>query len=117
MPGADRERAWAEEQPGAAPPRGDRQGAQCRYDKEKFSMNSSDFSRQLGGKLRIARLNCGLSLAQVEERSGGRWTKDSLGAYESGRRRIKAETFAELAGFYGVCHDALLPSTNMPLPY
>jgi transcriptional regulator with XRE-family HTH domain len=80
-------------------------------------MNTNDFSRQLGSKLRIARLNCGLSLAQVEERSGGRWTKDSLGGYESGRRRIKAETFAELAGFYGVCNDALLPSTDMPLPY
>jgi hypothetical protein len=85
--------------------------------KEKLPMNSNDFSRQLGGKLRIARLNCGLSLAQVEEKSGGRWTKDSLGDYESGRRRIKAETFAELAAFYGVCLDALLRGTDMSLPY
>jgi transcriptional regulator with XRE-family HTH domain len=80
-------------------------------------MNTNDFSRQLGGKLRIARLNCGLSLAQVEEKSGGRWTKDSLGDYESGRRRIKAETFAELAAFYGVCLDALLPGTDMSLSH
>ena len=81
-------------------------------------MNSStDFSRQLGGKLRIARLNRGLSLAQVEEKSGRRWTKDSLGDYESGRRSIKAETFAELAAFYGVPLDALLPDTYLPLPY
>lgn len=80
-------------------------------------MNSNDFSRQLGGKLRMARLNCGLSLAQVEERSGGRWTKDSLGDYESGRRKIKAETFAELAAFYAVPLDALLPGTEMSLRY
>ena len=80
-------------------------------------MNSNDFSRQLGCKLRMARLNCGLSRAQVEEKSGGRWTKDSLGGYESGRRRIKAETFAELAAFYSVCLVALLPGTEMPPPY
>jgi transcriptional regulator with XRE-family HTH domain len=79
-------------------------------------MNSNDFSRQLGCKLRVARLNCGLSLAQVEEKSGGRWTKECLGNYESGRRRIKAETFAGLAGFYGVSFDALLPGTDVPLP-
>lgn len=78
-------------------------------------MNSNDFSRQLGCKLRSARLDCGLSLAQVEERSGGRWTKGSLADYESARRRIKAETFAELAAFYGVSHDALLPGTEMPV--
>jgi transcriptional regulator with XRE-family HTH domain len=79
-------------------------------------MDSNDFSRQLGGKLRTARLNCGMSLAQVEARSGGRWTKNSLGDYESGKREIKAETFAELAAFYRVSLDALLPSTEMLLP-
>ena len=80
-------------------------------------MNNNAFSRQLGCMLRVARLNCGLSLAQVEERSGGRWTKASLGDYESGRRKIKAETFAELAAFYGVPLDALLPGTDMSLRY
>ena len=80
-------------------------------------MNAKDFSRQLGGNLRTARLNRGLSLAQVEERSGGRWTRDSLGGYESGRRSIKAETFWELATFYRVSPDALLPGTDMPMPY
>jgi hypothetical protein len=103
----------------AEAPHHDRAIAQgtVQHDKEKFPMNSNDFSKQLGRKLRMARLNCGLSLAQVEEKSDGRWTKDSLGNYESGRRRIKAETFAELAAFYGVCLDALLPGTDMPLPY
>ena len=79
-------------------------------------MNANDFSRQLGGNLRIARLNRGLSLAQVEQRSGGRWTSDSLGGYESGRRSIKAETFWELARFYCVSPKALLPDTGMPMP-
>lgn len=78
-------------------------------------MNANDFSRQLGGNLRIARLNRGLSLAQVEQRSGGRWTRDSLGGYESGRRNIKAETFWELARFYCVSPKALLPDTVMPI--
>src|ERR1700760_1458873 len=45
---------------------------------------NDDFSRQLGDKLRIARLNHGLTLAQVEERSGGRWTSERLGHYECG---------------------------------
>ena len=80
-------------------------------------MSSNAFTKQLGCKLRIARLNCGLSLAQVEERSGGRWTKASLGDYESGKREIKAETFAELAAFYRVSLDALLPSAEMLLPH
>jgi transcriptional regulator with XRE-family HTH domain len=80
-------------------------------------MDSNDFSRQLGGKLRKARLNRGMSLAQVEARSRGRWTENSLGDYESGKREIKAETFAELAAFYRVSLDALLPSTEMLLPY
>ena len=79
-------------------------------------MNINYFSRQLGCKLRVARLNRGLSLTQVEETSGGRWTKASLGDYESGRRRMRAETFVELAAFYGVPLDALLPGSDMPLP-
>ncbi len=79
-------------------------------------MNSNDFSRRLGCKLRRARLNRSLSLAQVEEKSDGRWTKRSLGDYESGRRNIKAEAFAELAAFYGVPLDELLPETNIPRP-
>ena len=74
-----------------------------------------DFSRQLGSKLRIARLNRGLSLVQVEERSGGRWTSESLGHYECGRRPIKAETFIELAAFYCVRPKALLPGTELSL--
>jgi transcriptional regulator with XRE-family HTH domain len=80
-------------------------------------VNANDFSRQLGVNLRIARLNRGLSLAQVEEKSGGRWTKDSLGGYESGRRNIKAEIFWELATFYRVSPGALLPGTGLPLPF
>jgi transcriptional regulator with XRE-family HTH domain len=72
-------------------------------------MNSNDFSRLLGCKLRRARLNRSLSLVQVEEKSGGRWTKKSLGDYESGRRNIKAEKFTELAAFYGVSLEDSLP--------
>ena len=81
----------------------------------RVTMNINDFSRQLGSKLQTARLNRGLTLAQVEERSGGRWTKHSVSDYESGRRRIKAETFAELAAFYGVPLRTLLPDNDMPL--
>jgi transcriptional regulator with XRE-family HTH domain len=76
-------------------------------------MSTNDFSRQLGGKLRIARLNRGLSLAQVEESSGHRWTRESLGDYETGRRAIKAETFVELAAFYHVRPMTLLPGSDL----
>jgi transcriptional regulator with XRE-family HTH domain len=78
---------------------------------------NDDFSRQLGDRLRIARLNRGLTLAQVEERSGGRWTSERLGHYECGRRPIKAETFAELAAFYRVRPKTLLPAAGMGLQY
>ena len=35
----------------------------------------------------------------------------------SGRRKIQAETFMEPAVFAGVPQDALLPATDVPLPF
>ncbi len=69
----------------------------------------SDYQRRLGERLRSIRLQQGLTLQQVEERSGGRWKGVVVGAYERGDRAISTSKLAELADFYGVPVSELLP--------
>jgi transcriptional regulator with XRE-family HTH domain len=58
--------------------------------------------RRLGSRLRDIRHQQGLSLAQVQARSGGRWKAVVVGAYERGDRSITIGRLEELARFYGV---------------
>lgn len=67
--------------------------------------------RELGARLRRVRTQQGLSLAQVEQRSGGRWKAVVVGAYERGDRAVTIERLAELAAFYGVPLAHLLPGS------
>lgn len=67
--------------------------------------------RELGARLRSVRVQQELSLAQVEERSEGRWKAVVVGAYERGDRAVTIERLAELARFYGVPLTHLLPTT------
>ena len=48
---------------------GERQGGHCQHGKEKFPMNSNDFTRQLGCKLRMARLETRCSRGRRLRRS------------------------------------------------
>lgn len=66
-------------------------------------------TKELGARLRRIRNQQGLSLAQVEERSGGTWKAVVVGAYERGDRSISLPRLAELADFYGVPVVDLLP--------
>lgn len=72
--------------------------------------------RELGARLRAVRLQQGLSLAQVEERSEGAWKAVVVGAYERGDRAVTIGRLAELAGFYRVPLAHLLPPSPHELP-
>ena len=65
--------------------------------------------RELGVRLRRLRGQQGLSLAQVEARSDGRWKAVVVGAYERGDRAVTIGRLAGLAEFYGVPLAHLLP--------
>lgn len=72
-------------------------------------MTGRDRQLVLGARLRRIRAQQGLSLAQVEERSGGRWKAVVVGAYERGDRAITIERLAALAEFYDVPISHVLP--------
>lgn len=72
-------------------------------------MSRIEFQRRLGARLRAIRQQQGLTLQQVEERSGGRWKAVVVGSYERGDRAISVGKLAELAAFYGVPITELLP--------
>lgn len=72
----------------------------------------SPHARRIGARLRAIRRQQGLSLADVEESSGGRWKAVVVGAYERADRAASVERLAGLAAFYGVPLADLLPETT-----
>jgi transcriptional regulator with XRE-family HTH domain len=70
---------------------------------------ASDYARALGARLRGIRTQQGLSLHGVEEKSEGRWKAVVVGSYERGDRAVTVQRLAELADFYGVPVQELLP--------
>jgi len=66
------------------------------------------FTRTVGARLRAVRRQRGMSLADVEERSQGRWSASALGAYERGFRNITVPRLHALAEFYAVPMAVLL---------
>lgn len=77
-----------------------------------------DFARMVGNRLRAIRQAQGLSLVDVEERSGGRWSSSAIGAYERGFRNLSLPRLRDLAEFYRVPVGVLLgeagPYTQPP---
>jgi transcriptional regulator with XRE-family HTH domain len=71
------------------------------------------FSAQVGQRLRAIRQAQGLSLAEVESRSEGRWSASAVGAYERGFRTLSLPRLKSLADFYKVPVAVLL---GEPLP-
>lgn len=69
----------------------------------------SEYERALGERLRAARERRRLSLREVEEKSGGRWTAATVGTYERAERSVTVAKLAALAEFYGVPVSSLLP--------
>jgi transcriptional regulator with XRE-family HTH domain len=62
----------------------------------------------LGGVLRAARRQRGLTLREVARLSASRFKASALGGYERGERAISLERFCDLAGVYGIPPDRLL---------
>jgi transcriptional regulator with XRE-family HTH domain len=75
-----------------------------------MALQEPDHQRRLGARLRGIRHQQGMSLAEVQTRSGGRWKAVVVGAYERGDRTITVAKLSELARFYGVPLADLLPS-------
>jgi transcriptional regulator with XRE-family HTH domain len=65
--------------------------------------------QELGRRLRAVRRLRGLSLADVEEQSGGRYSAAAISSYERGDRNLIVERLAGLANFYGVSLVDLAP--------
>ncbi|OAA28080.1 putative transcriptional regulator [Frankia sp. EI5c] len=72
-------------------------------------MTDADYALELGRRLRAARNRRGLSLLDVQERTDGRWTAGTLGAYERGSRTLRVHRLVELAELYDVPATLLLP--------
>jgi len=66
----------------------------------------------LGARLRAIRVQQGLSLHGVEEKSEGRWKAVVVGSYERGDRAVTVARLAELADFYGIPVAELLPESR-----
>jgi transcriptional regulator with XRE-family HTH domain len=71
-------------------------------------IDTGRFGREVGSRLRQARKSRGWSLADVEELSGGRWSKEALGTYERADRQMLVEYAGGLAEFYGLDLRTLL---------
>src|SRR5690606_9975733 len=67
-----------------------------------------EFTRAVGQRLRAIRQAQGLSLAEVETRSDGRWSASAVGAYERGFRTLSLPRLRALADFYRVPVAVLL---------
>jgi transcriptional regulator with XRE-family HTH domain len=70
---------------------------------------ATEYAKALGARLRAIRTQQGLSLQGVEAKSNGHWKAVVVGSYERGDRAVTVQRLAELAEFYGVPVQALLP--------
>ena len=75
----------------------------------------SDYAKALGARLRAIRTQQGLSLHGVEDKSDGRWKAVVVGSYERGDRAVTVQRLSELADFYGVPVNELLPEGHTPI--
>jgi transcriptional regulator with XRE-family HTH domain len=71
--------------------------------------------RKVGERLRAIRRQKGLSLHDVEARSGQEFKASVLGAYERGERAISVPRLLRLAQLYRVPPDQLLPKGSIDL--
>jgi transcriptional regulator with XRE-family HTH domain len=73
----------------------------------------SDYALALGARLRAIRVQQGLSLHGVEDKSQGRWKAVVVGSYERGDRAVTALRLSELAAFYRVPVSELRNSQDL----
>ncbi|MBA3232757.1 MAG: transcriptional regulator [Propionibacteriales bacterium] len=70
------------------------------------------YAKALGMRLRAIRQQQALSLQGVEEKSDGHWKAVVVGSYERGDRAITVQRLSELANFYSVPVNELLPGSH-----
>lgn len=70
---------------------------------------AQSYAHELGARLRAIRVQQGLSLHAVEQKSDGQWKAVVVGSYERGDRAVTVAKLADLADFYGVPISELLP--------
>ena len=70
---------------------------------------SDEYERQVGARLRAVRQQRGMTLRDVEEASEGRWKAVVVGSYERADRSVSLPRLHELAAFYGIDVNDLLP--------
>src|SRR5664279_1533824 len=75
---------------------------------------SREYAVALGARLRAVRRQHGMTLQQVHQRSGRRWSAVVLGSYERADRAVSVTTLADLAAFYGMPTEDLLPTEPAP---
>lgn len=75
---------------------------------EDEAAQDAAYSEAVGQRLRAIRQAQGLSLAEVEVRSSGRWSASAVGAYERGFRTLSLPRLKALADFYQVPVAVLL---------
>ena len=80
-----------------------------------YDFDTAEFRRELGMRLRQARIDRGLVLRQVELAMGSTVTVEALRTYERGSRSISLITLLRLSAFYRTDIRQLLP-TDMPAP-
>jgi transcriptional regulator with XRE-family HTH domain len=73
-----------------------------------------EYERALGARLRSIRMQRGLSRHDVQVQSDGRCSAVAVGSYERAERAVTVTHLAELAEFYGVPVDQLLPDRPVP---
>lgn len=78
---------------------------------ETLAGGDGEFIRSVGQRLRAIRQAQGMSLAQVEQHSEGRWSASAVGAYERGFRTLSLPRLKALAEFYKVPLGVLLGET------
>jgi len=80
------------------------------------SLDEDGFTRAVGQRLRAIRQAQGLSLAEVEVRSEGKWSASAVGAYERGFRTLSLPRLRALADFYKVPVGVLLGEPTSMAP-
>ncbi len=74
-----------------------------------MSSDVATYSARAGQRMRTVREQRGLSLAQVELASQGRFTVARVGSWERAERHVSAEDLARYADWLGVPLSLLLP--------
>lgn len=74
---------------------------------------SQSYVTALGRRLRAVRRQSGMTLSQVEQQSAGQLTVKAVSSWERGDRAVTVARLAELAEFYGLPTEELLPPPSV----